>query len=225
MALRPAYQRLALIAASTTVVTGGVLLPTTAFAAPPAPPVAAAAQTDGGDEDSADSTAQADSTEADSADSTAQWMPTTDEDSGISAELPGQAETAALDGHDGRAYDVETDYGTIGFAVIDEDDADLQGLLEETVDGYNQSAESPEEALSSGNVQASVTDDGTPRLDADLTSDDGTYGHVTYVVVGDHVLEFSVLGTDDQVDAMQADFDHLVQSIQVADDDSESDDS
>ncbi|MBL1082135.1 hypothetical protein JK359_09085 [Streptomyces actinomycinicus] len=237
-------QRLALLAASTTVITGGALLPTAAFAAPPAPPAAAAAAASaidpngadtggadaGGDDGGADSngidpggadtstsnssnTSNTDTSGTDSVGSTAQWTTATDEESGISMDLPGQAETQ-VDQLDGRDHWVETDYGSIGFAVYDGDDLDPEEMLQQHLQLLNENAQSADQQFSTSNVNQTRTNDGA-QLEADLTADDGTYGHVLYATVDGHLLMIALFGTEDQTDAMQADFDQLMESIQV----------
>ncbi|MFF9087324.1 hypothetical protein ACF1BE_13050 [Streptomyces sp. NPDC014991] len=210
------YQRLALLAASTTVITGVALLPTSAFAAPPAPHTTAFAMDGSGA--GAGAGAGAGSVDAGGTGSVGRWTETTDEESGISAQLPGEPDTQRLADEDGRAHQVQTAYGAIGFSVFDGDDFDLPGTLKENLDAYNQDSRSPDDVLHSDNVQEGTTDDGSPTLDADLTAADGTLGHVTYTVVKGHLLELYVLGTQDKVDAMQADYNQLMDSVRLSGD-------
>ncbi|WP_163010750.1 hypothetical protein [Streptomyces dangxiongensis] len=209
MTRRSTYQRLALLAASTTVITSGALLPTSAFATPVAPHTAAVAP---------DGTATATGTgaaEAGGTGSVDRWTEATDKESGISARLPGQPETQRLDDEDGRAHQVQTPYGGIGFSVFDGGDFDLPGTLKENLDHYNKDSRSSDDVLRSEHVQKGTTDDGSPTLDADLVAADGTLGHTTYTVVKGHLLELYVIGTQDEVGTMQADYDQLMNSVRL----------
>ncbi|MEU3856843.1 hypothetical protein AB0F03_05625 [Streptomyces sp. NPDC028722] len=207
---RPAtYQRLALLAASTTVITGGALLPTSAFAAPPAPHTVTVAL------DGTGTATRTSSAEAGGTGSVGRWTETTDEGSGISARLPGRPKTQRLDDQDGRAHQVQTAYGGIGFSVFDGDGFDLPATLKENLDHYNEDSGSPADVLRSDHVRKGTTDDGSPTLDADLVAADGTVGHTTYTVVKDHLLELYAIGTQDKADAMRTDYDQLMDSVRL----------
>ena len=190
-------QRLSLLAASTTVITGGVLLPGTAFAAP-------APQT----------------TTVATADATTHWTATTDDISGITAELPGQPhmQKYSENGFEARVYLVPTDYGTIGFVVYDTPDTgqkDLKGCLQSWLDGYNEDSRSADSVLTSKDLQEGTTADGQPAVDSALSAGDGTVGHVRFVDLGDHVVQVVALGDKDSQQDVDADFLQLLDGIQL----------
>ncbi|MFJ9868272.1 hypothetical protein [Streptomyces sp. NPDC101165] len=194
------FQRVALLAASTTVITGGVLLPTSAFAAPSTPPAAASAAV---------------------GDAAAHWTQATDDPSGVMAELPGHAQMQkyTVNGYQGRAYQVETDYGAIGFVVYDAPHGggqwDLKGSLKNALANYNKSSRSADDRLTSHDVRVSATDSGQPVLDADLSTGDGTAGHTRFVDLGDHLVQIEVLGTKDAQKTMDADYRQSLSSLQL----------
>ncbi|MEU0049241.1 hypothetical protein [Streptomyces sp. NPDC006309] len=214
---RPAtYRRLALLAASTTVITAGALLPTSAFAAPPAPHTTTVALAGTGTGIGTGTMTRTSSAEAGGTGSVGRWTDITDEGSGITAQLPGQPKTQRLDDQNGRAHQVRTAYGGIGFSVFDGGDFDLPATLKENLDHYNDDSGSPDDVLRSDHVRKGATDDGSPTLDADLVAADGTVGHTTYTVVKDHLLELYVIGTHDKADAIQADYDQLMDSVRLS---------
>ncbi|MFJ9820069.1 hypothetical protein ACIRU3_33330 [Streptomyces sp. NPDC101151] len=193
------FQRVALLAASTTVITGGLMLPGTAFAAPQTATVA---------------------TDAHGADSAAQWAATTDHTSGVTAELPGQPEkeTISENGVEGRTYTVPTEYGAMAFGVFDAPDGsawDLAANLQSALDGYNSDSKSPDDVLTSSDVQEGTTADGQPALDAALSAPDGTIGHVRFIDAGDHMVEIVVLGTQDAQQDVDADYMQLLNGLQL----------
>ncbi|WP_336110557.1 hypothetical protein [Streptomyces sp. PTD9-10] len=199
--IRPArFRRLALLAASTTVITGGVLLPTSAFAAPSTPPAAATAAV---------------------ADAAAHWTQTTDDPSGVTAELPGDAQMqkCTVNGIQGRAYQVATDYGAIGFVVYDAPGGggrwDLRGSLKNALDNYNKGSRSTDERLTAHDVRDSTTDAGQPVVDAALSARDGTAGHTRFVDLGDHMVQILAIGTKDTRKTMDADYRQFLSSLQL----------
>ncbi|MGW2746191.1 hypothetical protein [Streptomyces sp. NPDC001450] len=193
------FQRLALLAASTTVITGGVLLPTSAFAAPATPPA----------------------TTATVADAATRWTQTTDESSGVTAELPGDAQMQkyTVNGIKGRAYQVATDYGSIGFMVYDAPRGggqwDLKGSLKNALDNYNKDSRSTDDVLTSHDVRESATDGGQPVVDAALSAGDGTVGHTRFVDLGDHMVQILVMGTKDTQKTMDADYRQFLNRLQL----------
>lgn len=194
------FQRLALLAASTTVITGGVLLPTSAFAAPSTPPAAATAAV---------------------ADAATHWTQTTDDPSGVTAELPGDArmQKYTVNGIHGRAYQVETDYGAIGFIVYDAPGGsgqwDLKGSLKNGLDNYNKDSRSADDRLTSHDVREGATDGGQPVVDAALSAGDGTVGHTRFINLGDHMVQILVMGTKDTQKTMDADYRQFLSSLQL----------
>ncbi|MBL1087282.1 hypothetical protein JK359_35895 [Streptomyces actinomycinicus] len=199
-------QRLALLAASTTVITGGALLPTAAFAAPSGPPAAATViDPSGGDT----GTVGASGSDAGTA---AQWTPTTDEESGISIALPGEA-TAQSDPLDGREYAVQTEYGAVGFVVYDGAGIDPQELLTRQLELINQEASSSGAQASATNATETATDEGT-QLDVDLVGGN-LYGHLIYAPVDGHMLMIYAVGSPDTKDAIQADLEQLIDTVQA----------
>ncbi|MFI9614850.1 hypothetical protein ACIHCM_24810 [Streptomyces sp. NPDC052023] len=200
-------QRMALLAASTTVITGGVLLPTSAFAA--AAPAGVV------------TTTVADA--AGSTDAAAQWTQTTDAASGVTVQLPGEAQTETIDddGIEARVYDVTTDYGFIRFTVFegsnDSPEWDLAGSLQEQLDMHNQdAAQSSGATLSSEDVQEGTTAEGLPALDAALTATDGTAGSTRLVDLGQYMVQVVVLGTTDDQQAVEADFLQVLNGLELS---------
>ncbi|MER7820165.1 hypothetical protein [Streptomyces sp. NPDC096153] len=109
-----------------------------------------------------------------------EWTPATDAPSGVSAELPGEAEeekTSVPVGGEpvsGRVYVVETGEAFVGFAVFDTPGAarDLRASLK----GFLGACERESgETLRSTDVRA-TTVDGRPALDARLSSSDDMAG-------------------------------------------------
>lgn len=194
------FRRLALLAASTTVITGGALLPTSAFAAPATPPAAVTAAV---------------------ADAAARWTQTTDDPSGVMAELPGDAQIQkdTVNGFQARTYQVNTDYGVIGFVVYDAPSGggqwDLKGSLKNALDNYNKDSRSADDRLTGHDVRESTTDGGQPVLDAGLSTGDGTAGHTRFVDLGDHLVQIEVLGTKDAQKTMDADYRQSLSSLQL----------
>ncbi|MCZ0988834.1 hypothetical protein [Streptomyces diastatochromogenes] len=193
-------QRLSLLAASTTVITGGVLFPVTAFAAP-APQTAPVATTD----------------------AATHWTATTDDLSGITAELPGhpQMQKYSENGVEARVYLVPTDYGTLGFVVYDTPNTgqkDLKGCLQSWLDGYNEDSRSGDSTLTSKDLQEGTTADGQPAVDSALSAGDGTVGHVRFVDLGDHMVQVVALGKKGSQQDVDADYLQLLNGVQLPSD-------
>ncbi|MEU1402068.1 hypothetical protein ABZ471_06810 [Streptomyces sp. NPDC005728] len=199
------FQRVALLAASTTVITGGVLLPGTAFAATAPQTVAAASVAD--------------------VDAAAQWTATTDDSSGITVQLPGNAQVEEYEagGAQARVYTVETAYGSIGFAIYEmpganpSDPWDLPSSLQAAVDNLNADPQSASTAFTSSDVEKGTTSDGFSGLQANLTATDGTVGHIRLVDLGPYMIQFMSTGTADQQDVMDQDYEQLLSNVQLPD--------
>ncbi|GEC06811.1 hypothetical protein SSP24_44660 [Streptomyces spinoverrucosus] len=185
------FQRLALLTASTTVITGGALLPSTAFAAP-APDITSVAVAE------------------------ARWVETKDAPSGITAQLPEKTKAQKVPG--GRTYVATADSEVVQFSVVDAPgfgQTDLKVALKGYLMGYNETAKSSDEKVTSANVREGTTADGHHSLHADVRSPDGTVGHIGLIDVGDHVIQIATIGTDVQPDIVKSDHKKLVDSIQV----------
>jgi hypothetical protein len=185
------FQRFALLTASTTVITGGALLPGAAFAAPAphAPSVAAA---------------------------DAPWVETKDAHSGVTARLPGKSTAENMGG--GRTYVVETDSGVTQFSVVDSPGGgrnDLDSALENYVSGYNEPAQSSAEKVRSTNVSTDTTADGHRTLQADLAAPDGTAGRVGFIDGGDYLVQLASVGVGTQGDTVRADYQQILDSVQL----------
>jgi hypothetical protein len=196
------YQRFALLAASTTVITGGVLSQGAAFAAPAAPhPVSATAA------------GQADA---------AQWKNITDAPSGITVQLPGKPQMQQNTDNQisSRDYVVETGYGAIGFSVNDGPASeanqpwDLQAGLKNEVDGLNSG--DPSARIHATDVRE-ATKDGIHYLEANLVGAGGEVGHIDLIDLGQREIITETLGNSAQKDAMDRDYQQVVDSIKLPD--------
>lgn len=130
-----------------------------------------------------------------------EWTPATDAPSGVSAELPGEAEeekTSVPVGGEpvsGRVYGVETGEAFVGFAVFDTPGAarDLRAGLKGFLDAYERESG---ETLRSTDVRA-TTVDGRPVLDARLSSSDDMAGATRFIGAGGHVVQAVTFGPED----------------------------
>lgn len=186
------FQRLTLLAASGALITGGALLPGTAFAAPAISAVSVAL-------------------------AEAEWVEATDEPSGISAQLPGEAELEETQEGDNliRTYTVETEYGETGFTVQEIPGSDpsqpwdLVGTLNKEWEGWT---------VDDG-TQTGTTEGGVPFLSATARHADGQAAHVTYFDLGTYLLTVTTVGGDDQEAAIDQDNQQVVDSILVPQED------
>ncbi|MEU2491145.1 hypothetical protein [Streptomyces sp. NPDC007883] len=130
-----------------------------------------------------------------------EWTPATDTPSGVSAELPGEAEekkTSVPVGGEpvsGRVYGVETGEAFVGFAVFDTPGAarDLRAGLKGFLDAYERESG---ETLRTTDVRA-TTVDGRPALDARLSSSDDMAGATRFIGAGGHVVQAVTFGPED----------------------------
>ncbi|MFK0023337.1 hypothetical protein [Streptomyces sp. NPDC090798] len=209
MTRRSRFQRLLLLATSTTVIVGGAVLPSSAMAATAAPHTAAVT-TVASDHDAH----RQDGSPA----STKQWVETTDAASGIKFRLPGKPKviqfTQAVDGMNGRLYEVRTDNGVIVFAVFDLPGAkgELDDALRGLVDGYNAGTRSPKHKLSSTGVHK-ITVHGQPGLDAHLSAPDGAAGSARLVAGDAHFIEIISLSPKGKEKPMSETHQQLLASV------------
>lgn len=137
-----------------------------------------------------------------------EWTPATDAPSGVSAELPGEAEeekTSVPVGGEpvsGRVYGVETGEAFVGFAVFDTPGTprDLRASLKGFLDAYER--ESGETLRSTG--VRTTTVDGRPALDARLSSSDDMAGATRFIGEDGHVVQAVTFGPEDNRKDLEA---------------------